>query len=192
MSGRGEEGAPAPRPKRSNLQLRIISAIVLGLAVLLITYLGGLPFRLMSAAMAGAIFYEWCAMRPGPGVHTAIAGALLAGVMLVMILGQPATILFLVLAAALLVLALHGWMSGSGLGTAAGLAYAAAPHWRSCICAPMTSRDCLRFCFCSLSYGPPMSWPTSPDALSAERNSRLPFPPERRGAALSAARFSPF
>ncbi|SEB35856.1 phosphatidate cytidylyltransferase [Nitratireductor aquibiodomus] len=127
MSGRGEEGAPSPRPGRSNLQLRIVSAIVLGLVVLLITYLGGLPFRLMSAAVAGAIFYEWCSMRPGPGVHTAFAGALLAGVMLVMILGQPATILFLVLAAALLVLALHGWMSGAGLGTVAGLGYAAAP-----------------------------------------------------------------
>ncbi len=44
MSGRGEEGAPSPRPGRSNLQLRIVSAIVLGLVVLLITYLAGCRF----------------------------------------------------------------------------------------------------------------------------------------------------
>ena len=120
---------PAPGRPRSNLQLRIISAIVLGLAVLLITYFGGLPFRLMSAVMAGAIFYEWCAMRSEQSLnmHTGLGAALLAAIMVLMVFGQPATILFLGLAAALLLLALHGWASGTGFGLVAGLAYATAP-----------------------------------------------------------------
>ncbi|MFC5583509.1 phosphatidate cytidylyltransferase [Nitratireductor kimnyeongensis] len=129
MNGLGEEGKPASGRPRSNLQLRIVSAIILGLAVLLITYFGGLPFRIMSAAMAGAIFYEWCAMRSerGGGMHIALGAALLAAIMALMILGQPASVLFLGLVGALLILALHGWATGSGFGIVAGLAYAATP-----------------------------------------------------------------
>ncbi|WP_404933107.1 phosphatidate cytidylyltransferase [Nitratireductor sp. L15S-10] len=120
---------PAPRRPRSNLQLRIISAVVLGFAVLLITYFGGLPFRLMGAAMAGAIFYEWCAMRPerGASMHTVLGGTLLAAVMTLMVFDQSASMLFLGLAAALFILAMHGWASRTGFGMVAGLAYAAAP-----------------------------------------------------------------
>lgn len=128
MTKPGDEGGPTRRP-RSNLQVRAVSALVLGSVVLLITYLGGLPFRLMAAVMAGAILYEWLAMRPGSktGVHATIAIGLLAVVMAMMILGLSAGAVFLALAGILVVLALHGWASGEGLGTTAGVAYAAAP-----------------------------------------------------------------
>ncbi|TIT19215.1 MAG: phosphatidate cytidylyltransferase, partial [Mesorhizobium sp.] len=49
----------------SNLQLRVISAIVLAVVTLGLTWLGGLPFRLLCAAMSILIFYEWTRMcRP--------------------------------------------------------------------------------------------------------------------------------
>ncbi|RWO58218.1 phosphatidate cytidylyltransferase [Mesorhizobium sp.] len=49
----------------SNLQLRVISAVVLAVVTLGLTWLGGLPFRLLCAAMTILIFYEWTRMcRP--------------------------------------------------------------------------------------------------------------------------------
>ena len=49
----------------SNLQLRVISAVVLAVIALGLTWLGGLPFRLLCAAMSAMIFYEWTRMsRP--------------------------------------------------------------------------------------------------------------------------------
>ncbi|MBS3651352.1 phosphatidate cytidylyltransferase [Pseudaminobacter sp. 19-2017] len=49
----------------SNFQLRLISGVVMATAVLVLTWLGGLPFRLFSAAMALGIFYEWSRMSRG-------------------------------------------------------------------------------------------------------------------------------
>ena len=46
----------------SNLQLRIVSAVILAAVTLVLTWLGGLPFRLLCALIAGAIFYEWTRM----------------------------------------------------------------------------------------------------------------------------------
>ncbi|TIT74854.1 MAG: phosphatidate cytidylyltransferase, partial [Mesorhizobium sp.] len=43
----------------SNLQQRVISAIVMAAVTLGLTWLGGLPFRLFGAAIAALIFYEW-------------------------------------------------------------------------------------------------------------------------------------
>ena len=46
----------------SNLRLRILSALVMAPAVLLLTWLGGLPFRLLVVAAGFAIYYEWAHM----------------------------------------------------------------------------------------------------------------------------------
>lgn len=43
----------------SNLQIRIITAIVLGIAALWLTWVGGLGFTLFSIAIGFAMFYEW-------------------------------------------------------------------------------------------------------------------------------------
>ncbi|WP_048646272.1 phosphatidate cytidylyltransferase [Nitratireductor soli] len=117
------------KPPRSNLQLRVMSALVLGAAVLAVTWLGGLPFRLMSAAIAAAIFYEWVAMRrtPLPRWHVVLSAALLAIVLVLTIAGQAAVTVFAALAGALLLAGLSGLIAGRGLTAMAGLAYAAAP-----------------------------------------------------------------
>ncbi len=43
----------------SNLQLRIVSGVVLAIIVLALTWTGGLPFRLLAAAIGALVFYEW-------------------------------------------------------------------------------------------------------------------------------------
>jgi phosphatidate cytidylyltransferase len=43
----------------SNLQLRIASAVVLGAVVLVLTWFGGLPFRLLAIAMGAGVYVEW-------------------------------------------------------------------------------------------------------------------------------------
>ena len=73
----------------SNLQLRVISAVVLAIITLGLTWLGGLPFRLLCAVMAAVIFHEWTRMSR-PAVATGLGflpeallvvfiGALIAG-----------------------------------------------------------------------------------------------------------------
>ncbi|WP_265518434.1 phosphatidate cytidylyltransferase [Nitratireductor luteus] len=49
--------------KRSNLQLRVFSAIVLIIVVLAATWFGGFWFRVFVVAMSGGIFHEWLDMR---------------------------------------------------------------------------------------------------------------------------------
>ncbi len=73
----------------SNLQQRIISAIVLGAAVLALTWIGGTPFRALAVIAGAAILYEWYAMAgiwaqlPRAGLHAvgyaAIGLAVLGG-----------------------------------------------------------------------------------------------------------------
>ncbi|EKF19532.1 phosphatidate cytidylyltransferase [Nitratireductor pacificus] len=117
------------KPQRSNLQLRVMSALVLGAAVLAVTWFGGLPFRVMVAMIAAAIFHEWTAMQRAAQARwlVALGAVLLAVVLLPMITGQAAVTVFMILAVVLASSAAAGLAAGQGLGATAGLAYAAAP-----------------------------------------------------------------
>ena len=125
----GSADAPSGgQPKQlSNLQLRFVSAVVLAIAVLSLTWIGGFPFRLLAAGIAGAIFYEWTRMaRVGTGGSL---GFLPEALMLVcigaLIVGAPAWTLLLLTAAAALFLLIAGRMQRAGRWEAGGLAYAA-------------------------------------------------------------------
>lgn len=115
-----------PARQMSNLQLRVISSIVLIVAVLAVTWLGGAAFRILSAAIAGAMFYEWSAMsrNPGSARHQWIAAALLAVVLLALVLGYSAASVLVLLALSVLASLLDGRIGGQGYWTPAGLAYA--------------------------------------------------------------------
>ncbi|KQU69923.1 phosphatidate cytidylyltransferase [Aminobacter sp. DSM 101952] len=116
----------------SNLQLRTISAIVLAAAVLGLTWVGGLPFRLLSAAIVLAIFFEWSAMsRPrtdsawamgGLGILPEVAVLLFAGAL---VAGVPALALIGLVAVFTLILWIVGRMRGVAAWEAAGFGYAA-------------------------------------------------------------------
>ncbi|RWN56608.1 phosphatidate cytidylyltransferase [Mesorhizobium sp.] len=116
----------------SNLQLRVISAVVLAIVTLGLTWLGGLPFRMLCAAMTILIFYEWTRMcRP---VAATGLGLLPEALLLVfvgaLVAGLPASWLLLLVAVmvvvTVVVASMHQtWMHQTGQWDASGLAYAA-------------------------------------------------------------------
>jgi phosphatidate cytidylyltransferase len=115
----------------SNLQLRVISAVVLAVVTLGLTWLGGLPFRLLCAAMTILIFYEWTRMcRP---VAATGLGLLPEALLLVfvgaLVAGLPASWLLLLVAVMVVVTVLvasmrQPSMRQAGQWDASGLAYA--------------------------------------------------------------------
>lgn len=110
----------------SNLRLRVISAIVLAVVVLAITWLGGVTFRILAAAIAAAMFYEWCAMsrRHGNARDQIVAAILLAAVLIAVILDYFAASILILLMVSVIACILQGWIGGQGSWIAAGLAYA--------------------------------------------------------------------
>ncbi|MCG7503790.1 phosphatidate cytidylyltransferase [Mesorhizobium retamae] len=110
----------------SNLQIRVISAVVLGIAVLGVTWFGGLPFRLLAALIAGAIFYEWVHMtRPEGGSRLGFLPEVLMLVFMgVLVAGLPALSVAGILALLVAILAIGVSMRGAGQWDVAGLAYA--------------------------------------------------------------------
>lgn len=113
----------------SNLQVRVISALVLVAVILVPTWFGGFLFRLASAVIAGAIFYEWTRMaRPalssiGPATNL-LPEALMLVFALALVLALPAPALLLLLMAIVACVAVYSSMRGAGQWDAAGLAYA--------------------------------------------------------------------
>lgn len=110
----------------SNLQLRVISAIVLAVVVLALTWLGGLPFRLLAAVIALAMFYEWCAMSRtvSNGAYQWLSAILFGMAMLVMVAGVAAGVVWAVFAAVVVISAVTGLIRGQGTWTTLGVIYA--------------------------------------------------------------------
>lgn len=110
----------------SNLQLRVISGIVMAVVVLGLTWLGGLPFRIFCALISAAVFYEWSRMArsvPATGLGL-LPEAMIAVFVVALIAGFPAQILLLLVLAMTVAGAVLGVVRGKGQWDAAGLAYA--------------------------------------------------------------------
>ena len=110
----------------SNLQLRIVSSVVLIVAVLAVTFIGGVAFRLLSALIAAVMFYEWCTIsRNAPAARNPlVAAALLAVVLLALVLGYSAAGVLVLLALSVLASMVDSKIAGQGSWAPAGLAYA--------------------------------------------------------------------
>lgn len=110
----------------SNLQLRVISAVILGVAVLAITWLGGLAFKILACGIGGAILYEWLAMsRSASGQQAGLlAWASFGLIALAIVLGFPAVWTFFVLAIAKVATVAYARVSSSGNWPSGGLLYA--------------------------------------------------------------------
>lgn len=125
------EGArPESRRARflaSNLQLRIASALALGAVVLIVAWFGGLPFRILAAAMGALIFLEWSSISRATAGTPMPARTLLVVVLAVLIAGLPALFCLALLAVAILIVAITDGLRGKGGWNAAGLAYAGLP-----------------------------------------------------------------
>jgi phosphatidate cytidylyltransferase len=108
----------------SNLQLRAVSAIVLAAAVLWLTWLGGIPFRLLVIFGAALVYYEWVSMA-GLGVrHWAVGGLALAVIAAMLVSHAAGAMLFGALIAGIAVTLAAGWLLGRDANPAAALAYA--------------------------------------------------------------------
>lgn len=110
----------------SNLQLRVISAVVLAVIALGLTWLGGLPFRLLCAAMSAMIFYEWTRMsRPSAAKGLGFLPEVLVVVFIgALIAGLPAPWLLLLVVILIAVTAAAALVRKTGQWEASGLAYA--------------------------------------------------------------------
>jgi len=111
----------------SNLQLRVLSAVVLAAAALGLTFAGGFPFRLLCALIAGAVFYEWTRMARADGaarVATLFSDLLMAVFVIAIALGLPAGQQLLLLAVLTVACAAASAIGGAGRWEAPGLAYA--------------------------------------------------------------------
>ncbi|ESX45485.1 phosphatidate cytidylyltransferase [Mesorhizobium sp. C416B] len=111
----------------NNLQLRIVSALVLAAITLGLTWLGGLWFRLLCAGISAVIFYEWARMsRPLAGATLGfIPEALLLVFVVALVAGVPASWLLSLVLAMVVIAAVGARMHGAAQWDAGGLAYAA-------------------------------------------------------------------
>lgn len=105
-----------------NLRQRVLSAIVLAVVVLALTWAGGVWYRLLAAVIGAAVFYEWITMagardRPVLGLVAAVP-------LLALVWGLPALVLLGLLLLALAVAGIHARWMGAGPWPVAGLAYA--------------------------------------------------------------------
>lgn len=118
--------ASEPRRPMSNLQLRVISAIVLAAVVLLLTWRGGGPFRLLSVGIAVAMFVEWCRMsRTSSNAFNQRVAAVPFGVaMLALLFGMNALLVLAVLVLGIVVTFAHATFEATDRWATAGLAYA--------------------------------------------------------------------
>lgn len=113
----------------SNLQLRVISALILAVIVLSLTWLGGLPFRILAAAIGGLVFYEWMTVS-GQMRDRPLAAAVWFLVMLVLlglIVGVANDLLLIAAVAFAVAMAVAGTIRGRGIETGKGVAYALVP-----------------------------------------------------------------
>ncbi|EAV44140.1 Phosphatidate cytidylyltransferase [Stappia aggregata IAM 12614] len=116
---------PDQHPKKlSDLRLRFLSALVLGPLVLLITYLGGLPFAALTLAATGLFLWEWFSIT---GTPAKTAGALTGFVTLLAIAtlcvtGHPGLGLAAMVLGAFIAYAVGGF-SKTGRWAIEGIAY---------------------------------------------------------------------
>lgn len=76
----------------SELKQRVVSALVLAAAVVVATLVGGWPFRLVWAAAAGLVAYEWLAIVSRRNAVPAGLGVAAAGVLLGFVPVSPAAL----------------------------------------------------------------------------------------------------
>ena len=175
----------------SNLQLRVLSSVVLIVAVLALTWLGGAA---VPPALGGDRRRDLLRMvrhvanrnqraLPGWSPRRCSAWCLLA-----LVLGYSAAGVLVLLAAvrARLRCSTAG-SAGRGSGRRPASPMPGFPASRSPFCATATSRARSPSCSCSPWSGRPTSAPISSAARSAGRSLRRRSRPARRGAARSAA-----
>lgn len=110
----------------SNLQQRVLSGIVLIAVALTLTWAGGIWYRLLAAAISGAVLYEWLSMtaqgeKPS---NRWLAISLLAVLLILLVSGASISFLSMALVGAVIVTGAHAVRFEAGFWPTLGLAYA--------------------------------------------------------------------
>lgn len=119
-----EARADAPKGGSSELRLRVISALVLAAGILVTTWWGGWPFRLVWTAVAGLVAYEWLSIVSRRNAIAGGVGVALAGLALGFWPASPAALAGVAAALALIGAVLTPFMRGKIGLEACGVAYA--------------------------------------------------------------------
>lgn len=125
----GPRATEPAKPARSNLQTRVISAVVLAVVVLALTWAGGIWFRLLAVGIGAAVFYEWATMAEAVASrrHRLFAGALAGLVLLALALGSSAAVAIVSAVGAGLLVWIHARLAGEGGWLWLAIPYAAIP-----------------------------------------------------------------
>jgi len=118
--------ADAPKGSASELRLRVISALVLAIGVLLTTWWGGWPFRLVWTVVAGVVAYEWLSIVSRRNAIPGGIGVVLAGFALGFSPASPAALAGVAALAALIGAVLTPLVRDKIALEACGVAYALA------------------------------------------------------------------
>ncbi|MET3646958.1 phosphatidate cytidylyltransferase [Phyllobacterium ifriqiyense] len=112
----------------SNLQKRILSAIVLVVVAVILTWAGGFGFGLLASAIAFGVMFEWQLMSKGrmSGLTGGLSWVVLIATLLALLFTQHVLSMFLILFVGAAVVAMLGGRQ-SGYWPAAGLVYAGFP-----------------------------------------------------------------
>lgn len=110
----------------SNLQQRVLSGILLIAVALTLTWAGGIWYRLLAAAISGAVLYEWLSMtaqgeKPS---NRWLAIGLLAVLLILLVSGASISFLSMALVGAVIVTGAHAVRFEAGFWPTLGLAYA--------------------------------------------------------------------
>ena len=125
---KADSGSDQPGARgRSELGARVVSSLVMAVAALVATYLGGWPFALLWLAAAVVIFVEWTAMtRAAPAGALRAAGIVaLVGLAAVALMRAPGWLALALAAGGLAATAALARTGRDRLWASAGLAYAA-------------------------------------------------------------------
>lgn len=110
----------------SNLQQRVISALILAAIALTATWLGGFWFRVLAVIIGAAMLYEWLTMAAAVTQESnrLVACVALGIVLFVLLLGVPNLLCLALLIAGVVVVAAQGKFKSGSQWPASGLAYA--------------------------------------------------------------------
>jgi phosphatidate cytidylyltransferase len=122
-------GTGGAEPRMSNLQTRVVSAVVLAAVALAATWAGDIWFRLLSIVIGAAIFFEWATMAGAvASIRQQIGGwLLLALVLLALALGMDAATVFVGAVAAAVLVFIYTAVAKERGALWFALAYAAVP-----------------------------------------------------------------
>lgn len=112
--------------RASNLAQRVVSAIVLIVVALTLTWLGGVWYRVLAAVIGGAVFYEWVGMTNARKMNAHLWGlvAALAALLMMLLAGVSTANLAIVLLVISMMSAIYVVVTKSTFWGTAGFAYA--------------------------------------------------------------------